>query len=57
LWNALSASAPFLACGVIKIAYDVSLFALFRGVKPPEERSGPRPSAERPEAPGDALAR
>ena len=37
LWNALSASAPFLASSVLKISYDLSLYALFRKVKPPEE--------------------
>ena len=37
LWTAVSAAAPFVACGVIKIAYDLSLYALFRDVKTPEE--------------------
>ena len=37
LWQGLSAAAPFVACGVIKIAYDLSLYALFRNVRPPEE--------------------
>ena len=37
LWNAISASAPFLASSVLKISYDLSLYALFRKVKPPEE--------------------
>lgn len=37
LWAALSAAAPLVACGVLKIAYDLSLFALFRNVRPPEE--------------------
>ena len=37
LWSALSASAPFVACSVIKISYDVSLWLMFRHVKPPEE--------------------
>lgn len=37
LWNALSAGAPFLASSVLKISYDLSLYALFRRVKPPEE--------------------
>jgi hypothetical protein len=27
-------SAPLLACGVLKIAYDLALFALFRKVAP-----------------------
>ena len=38
LWNAVSASVPFIACGVLKIAYDVSLYFTFRNVKPPEEK-------------------
>jgi predicted MFS family arabinose efflux permease len=37
LWQAVSASAPFLASSVLKISYDLSLYALFRKVKPPEE--------------------
>ncbi|MSQ08855.1 MAG: MFS transporter [Dehalococcoidia bacterium] len=47
LWQSLSAAAPFVACGVIKIAYDLSLWAMFRNVKPPEEeaRQGPEPPA------------
>ena len=28
---------PLVICGVLKIAYDLLLFATFRGVKPPEE--------------------
>jgi MFS family permease len=38
LWNATSASVPFIATGVLKIAYDLSLWAVFRNVKTPEER-------------------
>ena len=37
LWQAIAASAPLLACGVLKIAYDISLYFMFRNVKPPEE--------------------
>ncbi len=37
LWQALAASVPFVACGVLKIIYDLSLYFLFRRVKPPEE--------------------
>jgi MFS family permease len=29
---------PLIACGVLKIAYDVALLVTFRHVKPPEER-------------------
>jgi MFS family permease len=30
--------APLIACGVLKIAYDLALLAAFRHIKPPEER-------------------
>jgi hypothetical protein len=29
---------PLVACGVLKIVYDLALLAMFRHVKPPEER-------------------
>jgi MFS family permease len=38
LWNATSASVPFVVTGVMKIAYDLSLWAMFRNVKTPEEQ-------------------
>jgi MFS family permease len=41
LWSAASASAPFVIGGVVKIAYDLILWVLFRRVKPPEEVSEP----------------
>ncbi len=31
-------SAPFVASGILKIVYDISIFFTFRKVKPPEER-------------------
>jgi MFS family permease len=37
LWTATAASVPFVAGGVVKIAYDLTLWHLFRSVKPPEE--------------------
>ena len=37
LWQAVSASAPLIGCAVLKIAYDLALFFMFRNVKPPEE--------------------
>src|SRR5215471_14851157 len=40
LWTTIDASAPFLVGGVVKIAYDLTLWCLFRQVKPPEEASG-----------------
>jgi len=39
LWNIGSASLPFLTCGVLKIAYDLALFFMFRNLKPEEERA------------------
>ncbi len=41
LWGATSASAPFVVGGVVKIAYDLTLWCLFRQVRPPEEASEP----------------
>ena len=29
---------PLIACGVLKIVYDVALLTMFRHVRPPEER-------------------
>ena len=37
LWSALSASVPFVGSAILKISYDLSLYAIFRNVKPPEE--------------------
>lgn len=37
LWSTFSASVPFVACAVLKIIYDLSLYSIFRNVKPPEE--------------------
>jgi MFS family permease len=33
-------NVPFYIAGVLKIAYDLSLFLSFRSLKPPEETSG-----------------
>jgi sugar phosphate permease len=41
LWGAASAGAPFMVGGVVKIIYDLTLWVLFRQVKPPEEASDP----------------
>jgi hypothetical protein len=41
LWSAASASVPFVVGGVVKIAYDLTLWGLFRQVKPPEETAEP----------------
>ena len=37
LWSALSATVPFVGSAILKISYDLSLYAIFRNVKPPEE--------------------
>jgi hypothetical protein len=37
LWTATSASVPFVVGAAVKIAYDLTLWRLFRTVKPPEE--------------------
>lgn len=37
LWTSTSASVPFVVGAITKIAYDMSLWVLFRRVKPPEE--------------------
>jgi MFS family permease len=37
MWTAVSAAAPLVASGVIKIGYDLSLWAIFRNIRPPEE--------------------
>src|SRR5262250_616185 len=36
------AGLPLVVCGVLKIAYDLSLLFSFRHVKPPEEKEAPR---------------
>src|SRR5262249_10621267 len=38
------AGLPLVACGVLKIAYDIALLLSFRHVKPPEERGTSRAS-------------
>jgi len=40
LWTAIGPSAPFLVGGTVKIAYDLTLWWMFRRVKPPEEVTG-----------------
>lgn len=37
LWQAVSVSAPLIATAVLKITYDLSLYFMFRNVKPPQE--------------------
>ena len=37
LWQAVSASAPLIASAVLKVSYDLSLYFMFRNVKPPQE--------------------
>ncbi|HLB27769.1 MAG TPA: MFS transporter [Dehalococcoidales bacterium] len=37
LWQAISATVPIIGCAVLKIAYDLSLYAMFHNVKEPHE--------------------
>jgi|SRR3990172_4706645 len=37
LWSIGAISIPFIACGVIKIVYDLTLYFMFRDLHPPEE--------------------
>ena len=37
LWQTLTAVAPLIGCSVLKITYDISLYFMFRNVKPPHE--------------------
>ena len=37
MWTGISTSAPFVATAVVKIAYDLSLWVMFKDVLPPEE--------------------
>ena len=46
VWTVFAASVPFVASAVVKIAYDLSLYALFRNVKPPEEVEKAQPQTE-----------
>ena len=42
VWQFLSAAAPLIGSGVLKITYDLSLYFMFRNVKPPQEiKKGP----------------
>ena len=50
LWSLLSASALLVGAALLKIGYDLSLYAMFRNVRPPEEvrRLQERASREQP---------
>ena len=37
LWNTVSATAPWVVSAALKITYDLSLYFMFRNVKPQEE--------------------
>lgn len=39
VWNIGLIGIPFMACGLLKITYDLSLYFMFRNVRPPEEVS------------------
>jgi hypothetical protein len=53
LWTVTAAGVPFVAGALVKIAYDLALWRLFRTVTPPEEARatssspGPRRSCRR----------
>jgi MFS family permease len=40
LWTSIGPSVPFIVGGIVKIVYDLTLWCMFRRVKPPEEVSG-----------------
>ncbi len=42
LWQAISASAPLVANAALKITYDLSLYFMFRNVKPAQEQKEAR---------------
>ena len=49
---------PFLIAGGLKIVYDLTIFAVFRGVRPPEEtQSTPAPASGRSAAAAFSPAR
>ena len=37
LWSVFSAGVPLVSAAVLKITYDLTLYAMFRNVRPPEE--------------------
>ena len=42
LWTATSATVPFVLAAAVKISYDLTLWQLFRRIKPAEEAPIPR---------------
>jgi len=40
LWQVFSATVPLVSSAVLKIIYDLSLYFMFRNVKPPQEAQG-----------------
>ena len=43
LWTTASASVPFIFGALVKITYDLTLWSLFRRLRPPEEADLERP--------------
>jgi len=37
LWQVFSVTVPLVSSAVLKITYDLSLYFMFRNVKPPQE--------------------
>jgi hypothetical protein len=46
LWQIFTASVPIIASGVLKISYDLSLYFMFRNIKPPQELGDLSPKKE-----------
>ena len=38
MWRALGPASPLVFAGVVKSLYDLTLLAVFRAVRPPEEQ-------------------
>jgi MFS family permease len=49
LWSLFSATVPLVGSAVLKISYDLALYAMFRNVRPPEEEARLRRNAQAPE--------
>ncbi len=47
---------PFLIAGAMKVSYDLTIYFVFRGVKPPEERA-PVPEGRAPSRAGGSISR
>ena len=50
IWNITAAWTPLVGSAVLKIGYDISLYFMFRNVRPPEEEERLRKRRQTPEA-------